>query len=73
MGEDMMSMIVDYSKIKNDKPINEYPNDTIFVMRDSSPRYILDPFEIIPPHDPRYNNALTLEEAKKKAGLTAPE
>ena len=68
-----MSMIIDYSKIENDKPFEEYPEDTVFVMRDSKPRYILDPFEIIPPDDPRYKDALTLEEAKEQAGLTAPK
>ena len=68
-----MSMIIDYSKIENDKPFEEYPEDTVFVMRDSKPRYILDPFEIIPPHDPRCKDALTLEEAKEQAGLTAPK
>ena len=67
-----MSMIIDYSKIENDKPFEEYPEDTVFVMRDSKPRYILDPFEIIPPHDPRYKDALSLEEAKQQAVLSAP-
>ena len=68
-----MSMIVDFSKIENDKPVDEYPEDTIFVMRDSKPRYIIEPFEIISPNDPRYNDALTLEEAKKQVGITAPK
>lgn len=68
-----MSTIVDFSKIKNDKPIDKYPEDTFFVMKDSKPRFIAEPFEIIPPNDPRYDEALTLEEAKKQAGITAPK
>lgn len=61
-----MSNIVDYSKIENDKPIDEYPDDTVFVMRDSKPHYVIDPFEIVYPGDPRYDKALTYEEALKK-------
>ena len=72
-GRKQMSTTVDYSKIENDKPIDEYPDDTVFFMRDSKPHYLLDPFEIIPPHDPRYKNALTLEEAKKQIESTAPK
>lgn len=64
-----MSKIVDFSKIENDKPLDDYPDDTVFVMKDSEPRYIMEPFEIIPPFDPRYKDALTLEEAKKQAGI----
>lgn len=66
-------MRINISDIPENKSYMDYPDNTEFVMQDSKPRYILDPFEIIPPHDPRYNNALTLEEAKKKAGLTAPK
>lgn len=58
-----MSNIVVYSKIKNDKQIDEYPDDTVFVMRDSKTRYVIEPFEIIYPGDPRYDEALTYEEA----------
>ena len=60
-----MSNIVDYSKIENDKPIDEYPDDTVFVMRDSKPRYVTEPFEMIYPDDPRYNEALTYEDVLK--------
>ena len=61
-----MSNIVDFSKIQNDKPLEEYPDDTVFVMRDSKPRFIIEPFEVISPDDPRYENALTYEEVLKK-------
>ena len=66
MGAEIMSRVVDFSKIKNDKPIEEYPDGTVFVMRDSKPHYILEPFESIYPGDPRYDEALTYEEVLKK-------
>ena len=65
-------MRINISDIPEKKAFDDYPDDTEFVMQDSEPRYILEPFEIIPPNDPRYVEALTLKEARKQAGLTAP-
>lgn len=36
-----------------------------------SPRYLLEPFEVIRPSDPRYASALTHEEAMKMADESA--
>lgn len=69
-GKDMR---VNISDIPNDKSFSDYPDDTEFILTESKPHYLLDPFEIIPPDDPRYKDALTLGEAKKQAGLTAPK
>lgn len=42
--------------------INDYPDNTKFVLDDVSPRYVLEPFEIILPSDPRYKDAFTREQ-----------
>ena len=55
-----------YVKISEmNKHVSEYPKDTIFIWDEPRPRYILDPFEIIRPDDPRYDSALTREEVNK--------
>ena len=50
------------SDIPEDKTFNDYPDDTMFIHKESSPRYILEPFEIVAPDDPRYKIALTREQ-----------
>ena len=58
-------MKVNICDIPRGKEISDYPDDTVFVFSESFPRYILDPFETIYPDDPRYESALTYEEALK--------
>ena len=55
--------------IPENMDFSDYPDDTEFIIQDSVPHYILEPFEIIPPNDPRYENALTVEQAKQQIGL----
>nr|WP_316613924.1 hypothetical protein [uncultured Ruminococcus sp.] len=59
-------MRVNICDIPKDKKFSDYPDDTTFVLTESFPHYILDPFETIYPDDPRYESALTYEEVKKK-------
>ncbi|MBE6826380.1 MAG: hypothetical protein E7511_05805 [Ruminococcus sp.] len=54
--------MINISDIPENKKIDEYPDETEFVMQDRFPRYQLDPFEIILPNDPRYASALSREE-----------
>lgn len=58
-------MKINISDIPENKTFNDYPDDTLFVHKESSPRYILEPFEIISVDDPRYKNALTREKISK--------
>lgn len=57
-------MIINLSDMPEDKDFSDYPEGTLFSMKGSVARYILEPFEIIPPEDPRYKNALTREEVE---------
>lgn len=58
-------MKINISDIPEDKNFSDYPKDTLFVHSENFPRYILEPFEIIRPSDPRYETALTREEVEK--------
>lgn len=58
-------MTIDLSDVPENEALSSYPEDTLFSMKDSVARYILDPFEIIPPEDSRYKNALTREEVER--------
>lgn len=58
-------MIKNISDIPNDKDFLDYSEDTEFVLEEKFPRYILNPFEIIMPNDPRYKTALTREQIDK--------
>lgn len=59
-------MEINISDMPEGKSFEDYPDDTIFVHKDITPRYILRPFEIIPPEDTRYQTALTREEIEKQ-------
>ena len=59
-------MKINICDIPKGMSVSDYPDDTEFVLEDKSPRYILEPFEIIYPGDPRYEEALSYEEAMKK-------
>ena len=56
-------MKINIQDIPENMDFSDYPDDTEFIIQDSVPHYILEPFEIIPPNDPRYENALTVEQA----------
>lgn len=58
-------MKVNISDIPSGKSHKDYPKGTIFVFEEHFPRYILNPFEIIRPEDPRYETALTREQIEK--------
>ena len=62
-------MKINIHDIPENMDFSDYPEDTEFIIQDSEPRYILEPFEIISPNDSRYDNALTLEQAKQQIGL----
>ncbi len=55
-------MDVNISEIPETKTFSDYPKGTLFVLKERFPRYILDPFEIIHPDDPRYDTALTRDK-----------
>ena len=55
--------------IPDNMDFSDYPDDTEFIIQDTEPHYILEPFGVIPPNDPGYENALTLEQAKQKISL----
>lgn len=59
-------MRINISDIPDTKSFDDYPKDTEFVFTEKFPRYILEPFEVIPPDDPRYEKALTREEFEKQ-------
>lgn len=58
-------MTINLSDVPEDGTLFDYPEDTLFSMKDSVARYILDPFETIPPEDSRYKNALTREKVER--------
>lgn len=58
-------MKIDISTIPENKIFDDYPKGTTFVHKEHPPRYILEPFEIISPKDPRYETALTRGQVEK--------
>ena len=59
-------MNIELKAVPESKDLFDYPDDTRFYVCDSTPRYILEPFEIISPDDPRYKDALTRKEIEEK-------
>jgi len=55
-------MKVNLIDIPENKSIDDYADSTEFVLSEKSPRYLLEPFEMIMPEDERYENALTREQ-----------
>lgn len=58
--------MADISTIPEDRSFDDYPENERFRLHDEFPRYIIDPFEVIFPSDPRYEKALTREELNKQ-------
>ncbi len=58
-------MKINVSEIPEDKDFSDYPEDTEFELAETFPRYLLNPFEIIGPSDPRYEKALTREQIEE--------
>lgn len=57
-------MKVNITDIPEDKTFTDYPSNTEFVHQECFLRYVLHPFEIIFPSDPRYETAMTKTELK---------
>lgn len=55
-------MIESISDMPENKEFSDYSEGTEFVLEEKYPRYILNPFEIVMPSDPRYKTALTREQ-----------
>ncbi len=60
-------MEVKISEMPEDKNFEDYPKDTIFILDEQFPRYILEPFRRVFPGDKDYDTALTREEVMKLA------
>ena len=58
-------MTVSISDIPKNKTFSDYSDKTNFILEETQPRYILEPFEIISPADSRYEDALTREQLLK--------
>lgn len=56
-------MIVSFGDITEDKTVEDYPDDTIFVLDDRPLKYHPETFMHIYPGQPGYAEALTKEQA----------
>ncbi len=59
-------MEIDICDIPENMDFSDYPDDTRFILNEHFPHYILEPFEVIKPDDPRYDEALTYNEVMQR-------
>ena len=57
-------MTVSFGDIPEDKTVEDYPDDTIFVLDDRPVKYHPETFKHIYPGQPGYEEALTKEQAE---------
>lgn len=57
--------MIKLSELPEDISLGNIPDDEEIVLDEQFPRYLLDPFEIVSPDDPRYRSAYTREQLNK--------
>lgn len=62
--------MISISDVSDERDFSDYPENTEFIHSEQFPRYLLNPFEIIFPSNPRYADALTREELTAKQSKT---